>query len=55
MAGRREGRTTMVRRLQVAARYPGLERCKVPWSWVGMLRCQVPWSWGALGAQVPWS
>ena len=24
MAGRREGRTTMVRRLQVAARYPGL-------------------------------
>ena len=27
MAGRREGRTTMVRRLQVAARYPGLERC----------------------------
>ena len=55
MAGRREGRTTMVRRLQVAARYLVLGwDAQVPWSWVGMLRCQVPGSWEALDAQVPW-
>ena len=51
MAGRRGGRTKLVRRLQVAARYPGIGLLWVP-RYLGIGKYTVPWFWGAFCAWV---